>query len=129
MTYKHPVLSLLLLGLGLGFGTGVSAGSGCTGAMEPPACVLVDDSGDVHPDYHVTNRCSYAVTLYFDVHEEGDDWVLDRTNFTAVIGYMAVQPNDTGQSAIRYDAELTVHCCPDLEGTSCSEPSSPEEPE
>lgn len=121
-------LCTTLLFLGLAIGAGASAQSQCTNAVVPPTCVFVDDSGDVHEDYRVTNRCTYAVTLWFDVSEKGDDWILDRTNFTAMFRFMAVQPGETEPSGIRYDAALTVHCCPDFDGTSCSDQSSPEVP-
>ena len=121
MIRKHHLISLLLLGLGLGLGAGVSAASLCSGAVEPPDCIHVDDSGDLYPDYSVTNECPHAVTLQFDVKEDGEDWILDRNNFTALYGYMAVQPDETDQSGIRYDTELTIHCCPGFGGgTSCS---------
>ena len=119
MIRKHHLISLLLLGLGLG--AGAPAASRCTGAMEPPDCIRVDDSGADHKDYSVTSECPHPVTLWFEVTEDGDDWRLDPTNFTAVYGYMAVQPGGTSQSGIRYDTELKIHCCPDVDGTSCSD--------
>ena len=130
MIRKHSLTSSLLLGLGLGLGLGAAtpAAGQCTGAVPPPSCVEVDDSGDVHPDYRVTNRCPHPITLYFDVMESGDDWVLDRTNFTAIYGYLNVQPDETGASGIRYDAEAAISCCPNIRGVSCSGEPSEETP-
>lgn len=120
MIRKYPCISSLLLGLGLGLGASASA-QGCDGAVPPPTCISVDDSGDVYPDYNVTSSCPNPVSLYFDVKEEGDDWVLDPYNFTAVYGYMAVQPDGSERSGIKYDTDLEIHCCPNTRGTSCSE--------
>ena len=120
MIRKHPYISSLLLGLGLGLGASASV-QGCDGAMNPPACLSVDDSGTVYPDHNVTSSCPNPVSLWFDVKEEGDDWVLDPTNFTAIYGYMAVQPNGSERSGIKHDTDLVIHCCPNTKGTSCSE--------
>lgn len=117
----------LVIGFAVGLGAGTSEGRVCAGAVTPPNCVQIDNSG-AHEDYRVSNNCPHAVTLYFDVHESGDDWKLDPTNFAAVFGYLNVQPGDTGESGIRYDAQATIHCCPEIAGVSCSGEATPEKP-
>lgn len=120
MTFSHLFVFVLLFGLGLGFSPDAAAQSGCTNAVVPPSCIAVDDSGDVYPDHNVTNSCPHPTTLWFDVQEPGDDWILDRNNFTARYRYMAVDTGGTGRSGIRYSTTLTIHCCPDIEGSFCS---------
>lgn len=119
---RYVICSLLLFGVG--FVLVGPAQSSCTNATAMPQCVEVDDSGDMYQDHNVTNGCSYPVTLWFDVTEGGDAWRLDNTNFTARYGFMALEPNEAERSGIRYDTQLTVRCCPDLEGTHCTDPAS-----
>ena len=124
MICKHLPVCLLLL-LGLGFGANVSATSQCSGGVEPPDCVSVDNSGAVDEDYRVTNTCPHPVTLWFDLPDDGDDWVVEET-FTTTYGYLNVQPDSTGASGIRYDTELDYVCCPNIDGVSCSGEESSE---
>lgn len=118
----------LVIGFAVGLGTGAAEGK-CSGATTPPSCVQIDNSGD-HQDYRASNTCPHGVTLYFDVHESNDDWKLDPNNFTVVFGYLSVEPGQTGETGIRYDANVTIHCCPEFGGgTACSGEPIPKKPD
>ena len=67
MIRKYSCISSLLLGLGVGLGASASVHAACDGAIPPPACIGVDNSGTVYPDHNVTSSCPTPVSLYFEV--------------------------------------------------------------